>query len=232
MLTAKASGRTTAAYNVEVLADSPLWYLRFGETSGTTAADSSGNSRNGTYSGGPTLGATGLLTGDSNTAVTFDGVNDYVTVPTPATTAGFTLELWIKNVAASTIVTRYPSSSSSRVFFLGLGSGGNAGKLSLILKNAAASEATMFSNTIVGGGTRHIAVTYDGSITRFYLDGVADGTSTAITGALPNVSTDIEIGARTAAPAYASGTFDEATFYNTALSAGRILAHYQSGIGL
>jgi hypothetical protein len=52
----------------------------FDEPSGTTAYDSSGLGNNGTYVGGPVLGAAGLY----NSAVTMDGVNDYVRVPDSA----------------------------------------------------------------------------------------------------------------------------------------------------
>ena len=68
-------------YASEVLADTPLAYYRLGEASGTTLVDSSGNARDGTYAGSPTLGAASLLVSDpSNTAVSFDGVNDIATV--------------------------------------------------------------------------------------------------------------------------------------------------------
>ena len=52
----------------------------FDEPSGTTAYDSSGLGNNGTYVGGPALGAAGII----NSAVTMDGVNDYVRVPDSA----------------------------------------------------------------------------------------------------------------------------------------------------
>ena len=54
---------------------SPVGYWRLGESSGTTANDRSGNTLNGTYNGA-SLGATGALNGDSDTAVDFDGFND------------------------------------------------------------------------------------------------------------------------------------------------------------
>jgi len=62
-------------YSVAVAADSPIAWWRLGESSGTNAADSSGNSRDGTYAGTPTLGAPGY-TRDGNTAVTFNGTTD------------------------------------------------------------------------------------------------------------------------------------------------------------
>jgi hypothetical protein len=59
-------------------AKTPSIWCRLGESSGTTAADASGNGRDGTYSGGPDPRRAGALTGDANTAVTFDGSNDKV----------------------------------------------------------------------------------------------------------------------------------------------------------
>jgi hypothetical protein len=49
----------------------PALYWRLNETSGTTAADSSGNGNTGTYSAGVTLGQTGLLYGDAATSAQF-----------------------------------------------------------------------------------------------------------------------------------------------------------------
>lgn len=54
------------------LGKSPLLWYRHDEPSGTTMTDSSGNSHDGTYAN-VTLGATSLLTGDTDTAVTFNG---------------------------------------------------------------------------------------------------------------------------------------------------------------
>ena len=51
-------------------------YLKLSESSGTTAADATGNGRTGTYTNSPTLGAAGI--GDGLTSVSFDGTNDLV----------------------------------------------------------------------------------------------------------------------------------------------------------
>ncbi|UCC22020.1 MAG: LamG domain-containing protein [Planctomycetota bacterium] len=56
----------------------PEGYWRLGESEGTTATDYS-SSHNGTYTGG-TLGVSGVLGGDSDTAVYFDGIDDIVTI--------------------------------------------------------------------------------------------------------------------------------------------------------
>ena len=71
--TATYTAQTATGYSGEVLADSPRAYWRLGEASGTSAADSSGNNRTGTYLNTPTLSQTGALTADTNTAVAFNG---------------------------------------------------------------------------------------------------------------------------------------------------------------
>lgn len=71
---AKAS--TGDAYETEVLKDIPRGYWRLGVSSGSTSIDSSGNGQNGSYLGGVTLGLSGALLSSSDTAVTFDEIND------------------------------------------------------------------------------------------------------------------------------------------------------------
>jgi hypothetical protein len=60
-------------YRAQVTSDFPLFYWRLGEASGTTAADATGNGATGIYGTGTHLGQLGALTGDSDTAVEFDG---------------------------------------------------------------------------------------------------------------------------------------------------------------
>lgn len=59
----------------EIRPASLLAYWRLNESSGTTAADSSGNSHSAAVSG-TTWGASGI--GDGDTAASFDGVNDFI----------------------------------------------------------------------------------------------------------------------------------------------------------
>jgi len=64
-----AHGGQVDGYDTAITADAPAGYWRLGESSGTTASDASGNARHGTYVGAVTLGQTGALTGDLNTAI-------------------------------------------------------------------------------------------------------------------------------------------------------------------
>ncbi len=76
-----APGGGGTSYSATVLQDSPLAYWRLGETSGTTAADSSGANRSGSYLASPSLNQPGALVGDTNRSVGFNGSSQYVNVP-------------------------------------------------------------------------------------------------------------------------------------------------------
>ena len=81
-------------YRDDVLSDSPSGYWRLGEASGVFAADSAGPNT-GSYLNGPLLGRPGALGSDADTAVQFDGSNDFVRVPDATTLDlgdSFTLE--------------------------------------------------------------------------------------------------------------------------------------------
>ena len=94
-----------AGYPGQVLADAPLAYWRFDELTGTTAADSSGHGNDATYEGGITLGASGAIAGDGDTAATFDGLTGFVTAGDRFAFAGqtpFSIEAWVSVQSRST----------------------------------------------------------------------------------------------------------------------------------
>jgi len=72
----------------------PAAYWKFDEASGTTAADSSGNGNTGTLTNGPTWAS-----GKVNGGLSFDGVNDTVSVTSNTSitdiTNNFTLSFWV-----------------------------------------------------------------------------------------------------------------------------------------
>lgn len=90
LISASALSAANSAYQTAVLADNPLSYFRFNETSGT-AADDLQSASNGIYLNSPTLGVSGDTGGGaSDNAVTLDGTNDGVRLAT-GTTLGSSL---------------------------------------------------------------------------------------------------------------------------------------------
>jgi len=63
------SGTSSGTYAPWILSQSPLWYLKLGESSGTTAVDSSPNGHNGSYHNSFVLGQAALMNGDPATSV-------------------------------------------------------------------------------------------------------------------------------------------------------------------
>src|SRR5580765_5800693 len=98
LVSALLSNLALAAYLDEVLADNPIAYYRFEETSGTTANDTTGNSNNGTYTNGVLIDQPSAA--NLGRAARFDGIDDYVSTPRTVST-NFTLELWINTTASS-----------------------------------------------------------------------------------------------------------------------------------
>ena len=79
-------------------------WLTFDETTGTTAADSSGNANNGTYTGGPTLGTAA----PNNLGAYFPSDGKCVIAPASSTlnalgvsNADFSVAFWVKPAAAT-----------------------------------------------------------------------------------------------------------------------------------
>jgi len=208
-----------------VLADNPIAYWRLGEGSGTTAADASGNGRNGVYTGGVTLGVPGALNGDTDTADRFDGVDDSVQVPDDSALSlngSWTIEFWARQIT-------YPDNGFAGLLYKGDGGSKNGyslwvdpyGGMWLWRKNDAISSG-------VGALTssfRYFVLTYDGTNAQWYVDGVLTSTTAASwpantgTAALAIGKSDV----------YGNDDIDEMALYNSALSAAQIAAHYAAG---
>lgn len=225
-------GGASSAYASEVLADSPLAYWRMGETSGTTITDSSGNGRTGTYSGSVTLGATGLLIGDSDKAVTVsNSVVGSVANAAWMNVNTITVEVWIQPTAAGVVGSREIVCRD----FNGSGGTGsqwrirlNAGKPEALLWHPALTVITA-ATALTVGSTYHIVFTYDGANMRLYVNG-SQVASSAQTG---NITTGQPITFGCLGNAVSetwNGPIDEVAVYGTALSSTRIAAHYAAGI--
>jgi hypothetical protein len=222
------------SYSAEVLADSPLAYYRLGDASGTTMTDSSGNGRHGTYFNSPTLGATGLLLGDSDTAVELSGSLQYMSVPDDNAYDGlsaFTITARIKLTSVTgvrMIVSRDDSTTGGgRSFQFRM----NGNKLEFV--KIAGGVVTVAGGTSLSTGVEYsVAARFDGSTAKVYVDGVQDGTGT-MTGTLGTVTELLRLGASRSSGGtvnFFSGTLDEVALFASALSPTRIAAHHAAAL--
>jgi hypothetical protein len=234
---------TPTGYAAVVAADSPLAYYRLGEASGSTMVDTSGNGRTGTYSG-VTLGASGLLVGDSDTAVSCSSTTSsttYASVTGASWMAptNLTVEAWIETTdtaqPSKSILTRWDQVTTSNCEF-GLDLGSTTSGAGRVFVNTSSGVYIAQGSTALNDGTAHHLVgVFDGSNLILYVDGTAVAT-TATAGTLNAPSTTLLVisgicaGPTTVNSNYGFvGTVDEVALYDTALSSTRVAAHYTAG---
>lgn len=238
-------------YDELVTADGVDVYWRLDETAGTLADDAIGTV-NGTYTSGPVLGQPPLIL--DGTAVSFDGVNDVVTLPdsnllNTVTRRAQTIELWFRPDAVANRQVLYEQGGTSRgISMYVFGGRVYVGGWNTIDDPSAdtpwVSGPAFVSTPVSAGQTYHLALVYNADANRLegFLDGGSFGTVSGI-GTLYSATADNAIGAmRDGARFHDSftggngnffdGTIDEVAVYSEALSAARILAHYRSGTGV
>jgi Concanavalin A-like lectin/glucanases superfamily len=218
-------------------------YWRLDEEGGTTAADSKdGNA--GTYEGGVTLGVPGLLQNDADTAVQFDGVSGYVSVPNAdaLNPAQFTVEA-IATIAGGDGTFRVVVSSNA------VGGGSSRFGYTLYVSDQNRWEALVGDGSSwnpvsvgqpgaveVGGGPRrgpyHLAMTYDGMKLTVYVNPVdqndPDQVASQAFGYQPNTTDELRIGAGALEPPtlFFNGVIDEVAVYNAPLDFNTVKRHF------
>jgi hypothetical protein len=224
----------TYTYSQLVLQDSPLGYWLLDEASGSTASDSSGNSRNGTYYNSPTLHATGPGATNLPYATTFNGSNQKVVTGDYAAfafqpSASWSLEHWVKtstSALSQTVTNRDATHSPSASIYLNLNAANDVGYGSGSLFDAYASAGVNDGNwhyiCITAAAAGNLKVYIDGTLKK--TDGTARGVLT-LTTAPVTMATNGTIGVH-----WLNGSLCATAIYNTELSATRVALRYAAGI--
>jgi len=199
-------------------------YWKFDEGSGDTAADSSGNGNTGTLINGPVW-----VDGKQEKALSFDGVDDHVQVPQSSSldvTDQITVETWVYPRAyvdntgmVSHIISRCDY-SGGHIYVLSTYPDSNKVLFSI---NPYSGEHPSVADLPLNAWT-HLAMTYDGSHVRLYVNGELDS-SYAQSGPIYTTSNWLAFGCKPTGPwggsgtyAYFNGIIDEVRIYNRALS--------------
>lgn len=226
------------SYPATILADNPVGYWRFEETSGTSAADATGNGHTGTIGNQVALAVGGVSNKSAQgthciptNAFGFTGgaaePNSIVTVPSNAAfnPAHFSAEAWLLLNTPNTFgLFHCRDDGTNRQYQFR-----NHGAVLQAIIWLGGTPITFNGTTnIADTKWHHVVLVYDGSNVFIYLDGNVELES-AQSGALASVTTPLALGGDNItgdsnANGY-TGRVDEPAFYGYALTQAQVTAH-------
>lgn len=202
-------------------------YWHLDEGTATTTYDASGYSNNGTITNSPAW--TSGTSCKSGGCLNFDGVNDYINLPSINPISAITVTAWIKSANSSGYGGVWQLISKYSAFILGTGSVGGKNMNFIVNINNSWQYGTYY--TVSDPNNWHFfAGVFDSSssLKKLYVDGVQQ-TSDTVTGTITADTGPIHIAHRendAIGTNHFGGYIDEVKIYDRALSAAEILAAY------
>ncbi len=237
-----AAGNTTLAANVSVtVSNAPPSGLAaaygFDETSGSTAADASGNGNAGTLLNGAVFAP-----GKNGNAVSLDGVNDYVNIGNPTSlqiTTSMTVSAWINSSSFpgddAAVVSKRGNSLAGYQLDTTIDKGPRT--IGFKLTSASGTQMNRYGATALQlGQWYHMAGVYNASAQTLdvYLNGQLNNGSLVgtVTSSQQNSSLNAVVGRKSGDTGFEfAGRIDDVRIYSRALSQAEIQADMNTAIG-
>jgi hypothetical protein len=210
----------------------PIGYWRFDEGVGSTAYDDSGKGNHGALTNMDP--DSDWITGKRNSALDFDGTNDYVAVDADIFDVGtgdFSISTWVKVRVADTN-DRIFSVGNSYHYELWVVNSGNVYAMG---GDSSSSRVFAISNSSIEDNSwHHLTAVYDRDYAlKLYVDGILQDdveTGYASYSSTDYSDTSARIGSYILGTGYCiEGAIDEVKFYNYALTDGQVKVDYNSG---
>ncbi|GAA4427550.1 hypothetical protein GCM10023148_31290 [Actinokineospora soli] len=204
----------------------PVASYNFNEGAGTVLGDRSGNTHNGTVSGAT------WATGRNGGGLSFDGVNDMVTVADTSAlrlTTAMTISAWVRPTGGAdwrTVVLKERASGLSYALY----SDNAAGRPAGYGRIGTADVAVTGPSALPQSAWSHVALTYDGSALRLYVEGALVSTA-AVSGPMVTSTGALRIGGNAVWGEYFAGVLDDVRIYNRTLTAAEIGADRTTPVG-
>jgi hypothetical protein len=222
-------------YSATVLADTPSFFWLLNETSGTSAADSSGNSHAGTYQTGATVNQSSVPGVVTTKSVALSGATARVSGAFQNTTTDFSAEVWFKTTSSTGGGVLALCKNNAAVV------AGTDGKLTFVMWNGSTSPSCTSAAAYNDGNWHHVVATYNHTSHNMflYVDGVQVATTTSATtaatasgGEQTDVGYSLNVvnnwwgGASAPSTDNLTGNFCAYAEYSAELSSARVSAHY------
>jgi len=213
---------TSAAVSVTVSNTTPpptgiVAAYGFEEPSGTTVTDMSGNGLDGSISG-----STRTTPGRFGAALSFDGVNDWVTVPDANAldlTNAMTIEAWVRPTVLSSWVSVITKEQAAQLAY-GLYANSSTNRPTVNIFTSNEKDVRGTAKLAINAWT-HLAATYDGVTLRLYVNGT-NVKSGSFKGTIATSTGPLRLGGNAFAGEWFTGLIDEVRVYNRALTVAEV----------
>jgi hypothetical protein len=220
----------TIGITVSPLSTKTPWYKFDEAKAGVMTPDSSGNFMWSTLTGSPTI-----VAGKIGNALQFDGVDDYVRMPTTfiQKLSEFSVSLWVNPTAVTSWARLFDFGQDTNNYMMLTISNGSG--LTFEIRTSNATQTITTGRILPLATWSHLAVTLSDNTLTIYLNGLVIGKSTSVTLRPYNLGTVVSSNflgkSLFSADPYFSGKMDEVRFYNYALSPAEINAQVlQTGL--
>lgn len=196
-------------------------------------SDSSGSLNTGTANGSPTYNILGRF----NTAIIFDGLNDYITVADTTTlkiTGDLTLSAWVKRTGGNAtyrgIVGKMAIVGGTNYKGYTLQMGNDNKFRFAVAHNLTTTDRVISNTTYTDSNWHHVVGVKSSGNLYLYVDGVLQ-TDTLSGATITDTGAALTIGRiySSTDDFYFVGPIDEVAVYSRALSASEVLANYKRG---
>src|SRR6185312_10400706 len=211
------------SYIGTVLADSPVSFWKTNEASGTTMTDSVGTN-NGSTGVGVTVGQAAFNGEADLGSYSYASSFSNVLYTAALNTATWTIEAWV-NPSGGAGTQRTIISNQSN--FKGIQIQASGGNVYSVQIGNGASFPTVTGGTATVGSWAHVVATFGSGTLTLYVNGSQVG-QTGSLAFVANTSNNWVIGETSALTAPWPGNIGPVAIYNTALSSGRVSAHYSA----
>lgn len=198
----------------------------FNENTGATTVDASGNNLTGSISG-----ATWTTAGRNGNALTFDGLNDMVTIADAAVldVTRVSLMAWVRPTSLGDWRTAIIKESPASGLAYALYAEDQASRPAAYVNLGGNDREARGTAALAVNTWTHIAMTFDGANLRVYVNGVLVRTQ-AFSGNIVTSNLPLRVGGNNVWGEFFAGQIDDVRVYNRALSLAEVQASMNAAV--